>query len=176
MAHDTAKQAQEQQSIGIRTDMYERSATHKAKKVSEEKIMNKWQQNWNQEKTGRELYKFCKLVGSDKINLSFKGMNLMTGHGNMKNYLKKFNLKEIDGNCDCSMKEKEDVDHIMKRCDKLERRQARQKIRAKYGDLRIGLRAQEKVTQREVEKVNEWAENALTQKKNKVEQARKAHK
>lgn len=161
MAHNIAKQALEKQHIGIRSDKYESAETHKAKKATEEEITNRWQQLWDQEKTGRELYRHCKQVGREKINLSFKGTQFMTGHGNMKSYIKRFNLQDTNGNCDCNIKEKEYVDHIMNRCDKTERQHARQKIATKYGDLKIELRKQARTEQKEVEKVNEWANEVL---------------
>jgi len=46
--------------------------------------MEKWQSEWDSSEKGRTVYSLCKEVGVDRLALSFKGTQLLTGHGNLK--------------------------------------------------------------------------------------------
>lgn len=43
---------------------------------------------------GKKVYQVCKEVGRDKLPLSFKETQLLTGHSNLGEYLAKFRLVE----------------------------------------------------------------------------------
>lgn len=112
-AHNTAKEALEQATIKITTEGYDTDKLI-AKKQMERNITNVWQSKWNEETTGRELYEACKMEGRNRLKLTFKGTQLMTGHGNMEFYLRRFKLKDTDGNSECNLKESEVPEHYAK--------------------------------------------------------------
>lgn len=62
-------------------------------------IYERWQRSWDADMTGRELYRSCAEVGKDLLKLSFKAVQMLTGHGNMKEHLVRFGLREGDGMC-----------------------------------------------------------------------------
>lgn len=88
-----------------------------ARKEKKKWILDKWQRHWDGCETGRNTHKHCKVVGFERLELNRKAMQMITNHGNMEAYLKRFRLKETDGMCDCS-RVQEDSDHIMNDCEK----------------------------------------------------------
>lgn len=79
----------------------------------------------------------------------------------MEYYLCRFKLKDTNGKCMCSENEYEDQAHIMHRCKKAERIEARNTIERKYGNHSISLRMNGKVNGEHECKMNEWAEMVL---------------
>lgn len=62
-------------------------------------VIENWQLEWDGSEKGREVYELCREVGCDRLPLSFKGSQLLTGHGNLKCYLKRFGLVREDDLC-----------------------------------------------------------------------------
>lgn len=81
-----------------------------------EKMTQRWQKEWEEAENGRSTYEVTRRVGYDIIGLTHKGVQLVTGHGNMRAYLKRFNLSNTDGECDCG-EGQEDANHVWKRCE-----------------------------------------------------------
>lgn len=121
--------------------------------------MEKWQIEWDSSEKGKELYKFCNKVGVDRLPLSFKGTQLLTGHGNLKGYLKRFGLGVGDGRCDCGRGE-ETGEHVRKDCVRSDRVGARDKMNGReWEDVR--LRVGGKINGADVLMVNRFAEEVL---------------
>lgn len=100
-------------------------------------------------------------MGLDQIRTTFKANQLLTGHGNLKSYIKRFNLDQTDGKCLCGMDEDETQEHVMLRCSRDDRASARNEIRQKYGDLNIIIRHNGLVIEEQLNKINEWADKVM---------------
>lgn len=61
------------------------------------------------------MYKNCAEVGYDKVNASFRAGQFLTGHGNLKSYLRRFALQVVDVNCECGLGS-EDTQHVREVC------------------------------------------------------------
>jgi len=59
------------------------------KKRMMEWIRREWQGTWDTSTKGREVYQVCKEVGAERLPLSFRGSQLLTGHGNLAAYLRR---------------------------------------------------------------------------------------
>lgn len=79
-----------------------------------------WQQNWDNSTKGRITHKFFPKVAdrlnSDWIQPTFHSMQLLSGHGLIKNYQHKINVAPSD---DCYCNEKDSVEHIIFDCTHL---------------------------------------------------------
>lgn len=64
---------------------------------------------------GRELYRNCPEVGYDKMDASFRAVQFMIGHGNIKSYLRRFPLQPVDGKCECGLGS-EGMHHVTEIC------------------------------------------------------------
>lgn len=87
-------------------------------------------------------------------------VQLITGHGNMKGYLRRFNLVETDRVSECGQG-LEEVDHVRYNCRCEYRFAIRNQIRREYGSLSVKLMSNNKVEERELRKVSVWAEVAI---------------
>lgn len=87
------------------------------KREKEEGVMQQWQRRWDTIDKGRTTYKLVREVGVDILELDRKAIQLVTGHGNMKGYLKRFKLADTDGRCECGQAN-EDTEHILTDCTK----------------------------------------------------------
>lgn len=126
------------------------------KKESNEEILEKWQRRWDNSEKGRNAYQHCREIGLDRIPLSKKGAQLITGHGNTRAYLKRIG-KSMTDNCTCDLVETENKQHILYRCTLENRKEARHMIQNKYGNLEMHLRQHRKMIKKQVDKANEWA-------------------
>lgn len=79
--------------------------------------LEKWQVEWCNSDKGRELYKHCNEIGVDRLPLSFKGVQLATGHGNLGAYLQRFKLIGEHDSTACRCREQhETATHILESC------------------------------------------------------------
>ena len=74
------------------------------KKKYERKVKMMWQNEWYESEKGRMIYEWCREMGMERTRLTHKGMQLVSGHGNVKGYLKRFGLKQGDGDGSCKKK------------------------------------------------------------------------
>lgn len=123
--------------------------------------MTTWQEKWNSGNTGRAMHAHFKEVSREQIPLSFKSIQVITGHGNTQYYLKRFKLKDTDGKCECALDKEESIDHILYRCTKQNRKEAREEMVLKYGNLILDLRINNVINVDNVNKFNEWAGRVL---------------
>lgn len=130
------------------------------KEREKQKVLEMWQGKWENEASGRTLYGLCPEVGYEPLGLSFKGAQLATGHGNLLGYLRRFRLRDVDGECECG-RGQEDSEHVRYACGKDDRMEGRRAIEEKWGDLEIRLRMDKRVRGEDVRKLNEWAEKVL---------------
>jgi len=63
------------------------------KRAMSEWVMSEWQSGWDTTTKGRGVYQLCKKVGVDGLPLSFRGSQLLTGHGNLAAYLRQMGLR-----------------------------------------------------------------------------------
>lgn len=100
------------------------------KRESKVRMMQEWQEEWTNETRGRWTYRFCSEVGTSRLGLSFKGTQLLTGHGNFGGYLSRFGLLKEgeDGMCNCGANELETVEHVWERCIREDRMEIRNAI------------------------------------------------
>lgn len=61
------------------------------------RVLEAWQQLWEEDIKGKILYAQCSEVVMQYLRTSFKANQLMTGHGNMEEYLQIFRLEQTDG-------------------------------------------------------------------------------
>jgi len=108
---------------GIARTVSQKPSKNAARALKRLEIRDRWQEEWDTESRGRELYRRCREVGFDRLELSFKGVQLATGHGNMAAYLRRFGLAE-SGLCGCGRAD-ETVEHILSTCENAERARAR---------------------------------------------------
>jgi len=130
------------------------------KREMSEWIRSEWQSSWDTSIKGREVYQLCKEVGMDRLPLSFRGTQLLTGHGYLAAYLKRMGLKQ-DGMCECGRGE-EDSRHVREECEAGGRREIRELMGQRgiiWGNLK--LRVNGKTNGEDVNRVNEWGESAL---------------
>lgn len=66
-----------------------------------EEILRKWQRGWEGGRTGREAYDIIKKVRMEKTELSWKGRQLVSGHGKFGTYIKRFTEGEEGIRCRC---------------------------------------------------------------------------
>ncbi|XP_045480888.1 uncharacterized protein LOC123685277 [Harmonia axyridis] len=149
IAHELARQATKRRTIDVENRQYTYKTRQQMKAENYGRLMERWQRTWDNGSNGKELYKHCRQVGNEIIQLNFKASQLMTGHGNMESYKKRFKLKETTGKCGCNRNEEEDATHIRQHCTFDFRQTARENIEKKYGDLMVQLRkdGRKKMTQ-----------------------------
>nr|XP_023019310.1 uncharacterized protein LOC111508113 [Leptinotarsa decemlineata] len=100
------KKAHEETTKGIGKDrvtweVRRMSDKNEERRGMKERIKKEWQQEWDNGMTGRLLYRFCRAVAYEALNLSRKAVQLCTGHGNFSDYLARINLRpEVP--CPCS--------------------------------------------------------------------------
>lgn len=70
-----------------------RSSRREERKAS---VLVRLQREWDEGKTGRPLYESCTQVGLDDLKCSLKMVQFLTGHGNMKDYLRCFEVRETE--------------------------------------------------------------------------------
>lgn len=130
------------------------------KELKNKMVHIKWQNQWNGAVAGRLTYKLIEEIGYDIIGLSSKGIQLVTGHGNMKGYLKRFKLKETDGRCQCCGVD-EDANHLLFECELLDRQRDRmmQGLNVQRGDIRLRKDGEGDVCV--IEAINDFAESAI---------------
>lgn len=131
------------------------------KKEMEEWINKEWQEEWDKSEKGRRVYEVCKEVGRDRLPLSFKGAQLLTGHGNLGEYLARFKLVEGTGDCECGGGV-ESGEHVIDVCE----RDDRVRMRTEMGAngivwASVQLRREGKMDLGNVAIVNDWAEGVL---------------
>lgn len=82
--------------------------------------LNIWQHKWNNSTKGRTTYKYFKKVAdrltSDWMLLTFHNIQLLSGHGLLKNYQHRINVASTD-NCYCD--EQDSVEHVIYDCTHL---------------------------------------------------------
>lgn len=69
------------------------------KREKAQELKERRQRSWNEDTTGRELERNYSEVRNYLLELSFKAVQLLTGHGNMGAYLPRFRLRDTDGAC-----------------------------------------------------------------------------
>lgn len=124
------------------------------------RLMEEWQAVWSNEQKGRVLYEHCPEVEIQRIATSFRANQFLTGHGNLLGYLKRFNLRDTDGQCSCG-NGVEDIGHVKIRCDLDNRTRTRNTIRRVYGDLELRLRRNRLVQPDQLAKAEMWAKGVL---------------
>ncbi|XP_023212815.1 uncharacterized protein LOC111615629 [Centruroides sculpturatus] len=81
-------------------------------------ILKTWQVRWDNGSTWRLTHCFFPCPTDSMLHPrypTFQLTQLLTGHGNLNTYLKRF-LNKTDGLCDCGLKEEEDPEHIIFFC------------------------------------------------------------
>lgn len=74
-----------------------------------------WQDTWVNGQKERTTYDNIKTVRHKHLKLNRKAIQILTGHGNMNAYLRRFNLQDTDGTCDIDNVTK-DANHIIYNC------------------------------------------------------------
>ncbi|XP_023235530.1 uncharacterized protein LOC111634927 [Centruroides sculpturatus] len=89
------------------------------KRIIRENIWKKWQKRWNESNTGRITHGFIPDVQTRNKNKhlapNFMITQMITGHGNFNNYLKRF-LNKTNGICQCTLQEIDSPEHIIYHC------------------------------------------------------------
>lgn len=158
-AHNAAGEAAV--GLGTRLTLEKWMGTNKRqrKAIKSAELIDAWQASWDNDRTGRELYRHCQQVGNGLIKLSFKAVQLLTGLGNTNAYLCRFGLREEGNECACGQGT-ENVLHVMQSCSLPQRAEARNEALRLFGDLRITLREGNVETPGQVGKV-EWLASRL---------------
>ncbi|XP_023222702.1 uncharacterized protein LOC111624141 [Centruroides sculpturatus] len=81
-------------------------------------ILKLWQSRWDNGDTGRLTHSFFPSPTDsmhDPRYTTFQLTQLLTGHGNLNSYLKRF-LNKTDGQCNCDLKEEEEPVHVIFHC------------------------------------------------------------
>ncbi|GBM71875.1 hypothetical protein AVEN_229370-1 [Araneus ventricosus] len=63
-------------------------------------MINTWQKNWDESKTGRKVHDILTKVSLSPSNWGRTEMLFFTGHGTFQYYLKRFHLSHTS-NCSC---------------------------------------------------------------------------
>jgi len=95
----------------------------------EEESVRKWQRSWTQTtKGGTTKEYFPDIEGSIKMKLNHTGnlTTILTGHGNIKAYLNRFQISD-DSACPCG-KGEQTTDHIIYDCDRLTKERDKLKV------------------------------------------------
>ncbi|CAH1224436.1 unnamed protein product [Diabrotica balteata] len=157
IAHNLAKEAhtnpQEVITITTKQDI---------DKLKKETKIILWQQNWDRDAKGRKTDNIMPTVRLAEPVYTWKAVQLLTGHGHMQDYYRRFNLRDTNGNCDqCNVPE--DQHHIINTCMLSQRITARQtltqKLRQKqrtYPPTNVDITDKTLTTW-----INEWAENMI---------------
>lgn len=122
-------------------------------------IKQEWQKEWDRGPTGRNTYEVVRVVDYKKKHFSWKAVQMVTGHGYLKQYYKRFGLRETNGICSCGINI-EDRDHVLWECEQEARVSARTKLMQK--DItRDAIRAGTVDMEILVESLNEFAEEGI---------------
>ncbi|XP_067118884.1 uncharacterized protein [Centruroides vittatus] len=82
-------------------------------------FLEEWQARWDSADTGRLTHNFIPDINAWIKNphhsTTFQLTQLLTGHGNLKTYLRRF-LGKTDNFCKCNLNEEEDTQHIIYHC------------------------------------------------------------
>lgn len=90
--------------------------------------LTNWQSTWNTETRGRWTHRLKPTVDTDGIKTDYYLTQLLTGHGQMNTYFRRFKLRPTDGKCDnCDLDEEEDIEHILTKCTDIIRQDARRR-------------------------------------------------
>lgn len=125
----------------------------------DDRVLARWQEEWNETSTGRSVYDMCRMVGKERLDLTRKAVQVVTGHGNMAHYLQRFGLRDC-GMCECGLGE-EDRNHILWECTRPDRIEARISIGERFGGLDVELRRNWETVETDVEKLNAWAQTVI---------------
>lgn len=83
-------------------------------------VIKMWQTQWNNDKTGRQCYKFIPNIKDFNNNKCYKTnyhiTQLFTGHGHFNSYFARFRIKDND-KCDCGVTGKQYYYHLIYDCD-----------------------------------------------------------
>ncbi|XP_067130869.1 uncharacterized protein [Centruroides vittatus] len=89
------------------------------KKNIKEFIWQRWQKRWDEGTTGRITHEYIPDVKQrnkfEHLIPNFNITQLLTGHGNFRNYLRRF-IKKTDGMCQCPLQEADTPQHIIYLC------------------------------------------------------------
>lgn len=136
------------------------------KEWMKERITQKWQKEWDEEKTGRNMYQIFKKVGMEGLDLGWKGRQLVTGHGKFEGYLMRVTREERDGQCECG-KGIETAKHVLENCERMEVMRGREILTERLErigvgwPLEIGKEQERRVIIEVVAALNEFAEVAV---------------
>lgn len=86
-----------------------------------EESLDLWQSKWNDNPTGRLTYEFLpdvRAIFKKKTAVSGPIVQILTGHGKTREYLKRFNFKDSNL-CDCGAGV-QDINHILYECELME--------------------------------------------------------
>nr|XP_023012773.1 uncharacterized protein LOC111502841 [Leptinotarsa decemlineata] len=124
-------------------------------------IKEEWQREWDNSMTERLLYRFCRTVGYESLDLSRKAVQLFTGHGNFPGYLARFNLaREVP--CPCGRGEPETAEHVIERCmdgDRTGWREWKERLEQEKGGIQMKDRNGRR--NERIRVANEWAESVV---------------
>ncbi|GFS78737.1 uncharacterized protein TNCV_3149031 [Trichonephila clavipes] len=108
------------------------------KKITNERMMKSWNQEYLISNKGSITKKFFptinKRLSCHHFYTNYKLTQFLTGHGNFKSYLNKFNLAPSSF-CDCNIGGEENVEHVILLCSKYVRE--RKIIRLAFKRLNI---------------------------------------
>lgn len=94
--------------------------TNRLRQQIRTQVLKIWQNRWEQSTKGRTTYKFITTVearlNSDWMELTFHNMQLLSGHGLLKNYQMRINVVPSD-NCYCGLKDS--IEHVIYECSDL---------------------------------------------------------
>lgn len=159
-AHEQARKAARRQGVqvDVRDLVYKKK--HRRKWERKRQILESWQSAWDEGKTGRPCHMWCREVGFDDLKVSFKTAQLVTGHGNFREYIRRFKLAETDGLCSCN-EVLEDVQHVRWHCGRQDRVEARRRVMAEHGNLEVRMRINNERDERQLSKIGAWAEEVI---------------
>jgi len=100
----------------------------------------KWQIEWDTTDKGRETYARCKNFGIDRLPLTFKGVQLVTGHGNFSEYLLRFGFGGGKVACKCGFASGS-LEHVLSKCALDQRARGRAKWARNAWQFRVGNEA-----------------------------------
>lgn len=124
-------------------------------------VLRHWQAEWDQGRTGRSVWAIYPTVKFQNRGLSPKAIQLVTGHGYLEGYYRRFNLREGNGICACG-RDQETGFHVLWDCELLERRLARTEFLSNVGETGEEWRKRDEKGTLSTE-INKLAEKVIVQ-------------
>lgn len=139
-------------------DMHFNAKTRKSYRMEERREnIAEWQRMWEGETTGRWTHRLIPTVDGTTIQTTFYITQILTGHGDVKQYLTRFGLTDEGADCQCG-EALETMEHVVLHC-KLRRREAARTRLA--GKINSYPPAETRLREGNLGLVEEWAKDLL---------------